>query len=136
ISILSFCFVLLGTFYFVKLATSVSDENIFVAPPSDLFISAIKGQIEDTDKKQYYDTALVNSFIIGINNISLDSVRNQYRILDREKNRDNSITLEIANFDKQKTQTIRIPSKDIDEFHIENLHSSVIITYVFPEGVS
>ncbi|MER3330236.1 MAG: PDZ domain-containing protein, partial [Candidatus Kapaibacterium sp.] len=31
---------------------------------------------------------------------------------------------------------IRIPSSDLDHFYLENLESSVIITYVFPEGVS
>lgn len=136
ISILSFCFVLLGTFYFVKLALSVSDENIFVSPPSEIYISNISGQFDDQAKQQYYDTSFVGNFIVGINHIKLDSTKNDMQILNLEKNKDANISLELADFDNHITNSIRIPSKDLDNFNLENLDSSVLITYVFPEGVS
>lgn len=136
ISVLSFGFVLLGTFYFVKLATTVSDENLFISPPSDIYISKLKGEFDDYSKHKYYDSTFVGSFIIAIDNISLDSVSNQYEVLENRKNSENNISLTIANFNSQQVQTIRIPSIDLDNFYLENLKSSVIITYVFPEGVS
>lgn len=115
---------------------SVSDENIFVAPPSQIYISNINHQFDDQDKQQYYDTSLVGNFIVGVNNIKLDTVRNDQQLLNSEKQKDVSITLELANFNFEIAKSIRIPTKDLDNFNLENLDSSVIITYVFPEGVS
>ena len=77
ISVLSFCFVLLGTFYFVKLATTVSDENLFVSPPSKIYISKLKGEFDDYKKRKFYDSTFVGGFIVGIDNVSLDSIPNQ-----------------------------------------------------------
>ncbi len=136
VSVLSFCFVLLGTFYFVKLATTVSDENLFISPPSDIYISKLQGEFDDYNKHQYYDSTFVGSFVIGVDNISLDSIANQYELLEKRKNSDSNISLEIANLNNQQIQKIRIPSSDLDKFYLENLESSVIITYVFPDGVS
>lgn len=136
ISVLSFCFVLLGTFYFVKLATTVSDENLFVSPPSKIYISKLKGEFDDYKKRKFYDSTFVGGFIVGIDNISLDSIPNQYEMLEKTIKEEDNISLQIANFNNPKIQTIRIPSKDIANFYLENLESSVIITYVFPEGVS
>lgn len=136
ISILSFCFVLLGTFYFVKLATSVSDENIFVTPPSELYISSLKNANNNDEKYKLYDTAFVGNFIVGIDDISLDTVKNQSALLESKQRDENSITLIVADFNLNTTNQIRIPSEDIDHLNIESVKSSVVITYVFPEGVS
>ena len=81
ISILSFCFVLLGTFYFVKLATSISDENIFVSPPSELYISSLINTT-DEDKFKLYDSVFVGNFIIGLDDILLDTVNKPFELLE------------------------------------------------------
>lgn len=136
ISILSFCFVLLGTFYFVKLAISVSDENIFVSPPSDIYISSLVGHFDDTAKEKYYSSSLVGKFIISVNEIHLDEVKDDLDLLYKEIKKDNNVSLELSNFDGQNVTTIRIPSLDVKKFYLESLDSTVIITYVFPDGVS
>lgn len=136
ISILSFCFVLLGTFYFVKLALTVSDENVFVSPPSEIYISDMTGSFSDLEKQQFYDSAFVGSFVVGIDDIRLDTVENQYSIFREhiETKKNNSIILTKYNW--KEPLKVRVPSSDLDKFTYENLTSTVVITYVYPNGVS
>jgi serine phosphatase RsbU (regulator of sigma subunit) len=71
-----------------------------------------------------------------VNEIKLDSVNDDLGALYNEVDKGSSITIELTDFDNQQSNTVRVPSKDIDHFNLENLDSSVIITYVFPDGVS
>ncbi len=136
ISILSFCFVLLGTFYFVKMALTVSDENIFVSPPSEIYISDMTGSFSDLEKQQFYDSAFVGSFVLGIDDIILDTADNQYDQFTKHTESNKNTSIILTSFNWKEPLKVRIPSSDLNKFTYENLTSTVIITYVYPNGAS
>lgn len=139
ILIISFIFILIGSIYFIKQLTNVTDENLFNDIPSPLYITGINQNILTELEFDHFDSLFVGAFIKSIDSISFKNKNEAKKNLAtylRSKSYNDSVLVSVINYTNKTDISEFIPVRYIPFERIEELETGAVITYIFPEGAS